>query len=312
MHTASIDNRSVNITAVIVTWNAAKWIEKALHSLQRSSVPPAILVVDNHSTDNTLQLVREQFPAVSILTNSTNLGFGKANNGGISRALQSGAEFVYLMNQDASVAEHTLELLVQSALQHPEFFVLSPAHLDGEGKLLEPAFATYFQRRQNQEKDPEPSHPVRVPFVNAAHWLISRACLETVGGFDPLFFMYGEDNDLLNRVHFHGRYCGVVEQATAFHHRASANRDDRTYLINRRRSEYLIVLKNINRHLVSCVGSVSFTALKRMAKRFFLLRWRSFLLESSVYLSLLFSLRVIIQHRRLCRASAGKRLWLNS
>ena len=207
------------VLVIIVSWSAKKWIRKCLNSVEGSSLPADVLLIDNGSTDGTLTLVRKEFPAVRILEMEDNLGFGAANNRGLRIALDEGYPFAYLLNQDAWLEADTLERLV--AAHKPEWGILSPMQLDARGrrdkrfdkkcgKYIDPALSGYHSD----------SLVVEVPFVMAAHWLLSRRAIETVGGFSPAFRQYGEDDNWIDRLHWHSLRCGVVPAARAVHDRA--------------------------------------------------------------------------------------------
>jgi len=214
------------VYAVIVSWNGASWIQGALDSLQQSRYPVRSLVVDNASSDETVETITSCYPDVELLEMGSNLGFGKANNKGISRALSYGADYVLLLNQDAKVAPETVKQLVNLMELHPDFGIVSPLHLDYEGKQIASRFLPYMAKNAQlisevffgTEKD-----LYEMPFVPAAIWLLSRRMLEGVGGFDPLFFVGGEDNDLCNRARFHGFKVGVSPRALGCHSEGPEN-----------------------------------------------------------------------------------------
>ncbi len=208
-----------NILVIIVTYNAVKWVRKSLKSLERTSLPADVLVVDNGSSDGTLERIRGEFPATRIIETGENLGFGAANNIGLRIALDEGYQFAYLLNQDAWLEPDTLEKLV--AAHKPEWGILSPVQLDRHGRrdrqfdrkcgrAVDAALKGYHNDRQ----------VVEVPFVMAAHWLVSRRAIETVGGFSPAFRQYGEDDNWIDRLHWHKLHCGVVPAARAVHDRS--------------------------------------------------------------------------------------------
>ena len=100
------------VYSVIVTHNGAKWIKKCIDSLLSSELATTIILIDNNSSDKTVEFVSKNFPSVVVLENKLNLGFGKANNLGISYALKKEADFVLLLNQDAYINNQTLKDLV--------------------------------------------------------------------------------------------------------------------------------------------------------------------------------------------------------
>ena len=206
------------VLVVIVTYNALKWVKKCLNSVEKSTLPADVLVIDNGSTDGTLPLIRTDYPRTRIIETGENLGFGAANNRGLRIAHDECYDFVYLMNQDAWLQKDTLEKLV--AAHKPEWGILSPMQLNARGKrdkrfkkkcgkLVDAALKGYHND----------SLVVEVPFVMAAHWLVSREAIATVGGFSPAFTQYGEDDNWIDRLHFHKLRCGVVPAASAVHDR---------------------------------------------------------------------------------------------
>ena len=84
---------SALVYVIIVTYNGLKWIDQCLQSLQESDYSHRVLIVDNCSTDNTVQHVKDKYPEVTFLIQDRNLGFGKANNIGLRYALTHGGEY---------------------------------------------------------------------------------------------------------------------------------------------------------------------------------------------------------------------------
>ena len=207
-----------DVLVIIVTYNALKWVGKCLRSVENSTHPADVVLIDNGSTDGTLPLVRTDFPQVRIVETGENLGFGAANNIGLRMALDEGYSFAYLLNQDAWLEKDTLEKLI--AAHKPDWGVLSPMQMSAHGKRDK-----RFDKKCGKLIDARLSgfHTdtlvVEVPFVMAAHWLVSRRAIETVGGFSPAFKQYGEDDNWLHRLHWHKLQCGVVPAAQAVHDR---------------------------------------------------------------------------------------------
>lgn len=210
---------------IIVTYNAMKWAEKCFSSLRKSSVPVEVIVVDNGSTDGTQDFLKNNFPDVEIHQSGENLGFGKANNLGIEMAYKKGADFFYLMNQDAWIFENSLEELLkvyQNLPKKEEIGILSPMHLDGTEQHLDLFLDKYishnFQNRMISDlylRTPKSSY--EISFINAAHWFLPRNTIEKVGGFNPYFFHYGEDNEYVNRLHFHGKKIFLCPESKVVH-----------------------------------------------------------------------------------------------
>lgn len=228
------------IFVIIVTYNGMKWLAECLNSC----MDYPIVIVDNGSDDDTVAYIKNNYPQTHLLAQEKNLGFGQANNLGISHALTQGADYVFLLNQDAYLQEGCLETLLEVQKGNPQYGILSPIHLNGKGNRLDQNFSNYVSYKNNPDfySDFVLKKPLQaiygVPFVNAAGWLLSRDILETVGGFDPIFFHYGEDDNYCQRARYHDFKIGVVPNAFLFHDRedrekVSPNPVD--YFINRER-----------------------------------------------------------------------------
>jgi GT2 family glycosyltransferase len=217
-----------------------KWLSKCLGSLRQSSLSTDVLVVDNGSTDGTIEYIRSEFPEVQLVATGQNFGFGRANNIGLKKAVAEGYDYVYLLNQDAWVFPQTFERLIAAMEAAPEYGILSPMQLTATEDKMDPRFVRWcpaaawnewMQIRPACETDdlsdavsssiseslPGEIHPVR--FVMAAHWMISRACFTKVGGFSPAFAHYGEDDNYVHRAKYHGFKVGILSVAGAVHDR---------------------------------------------------------------------------------------------
>jgi len=217
--------RSVGVIAIIVTYNGLQWIDRCLGSVADTSGAVHTIVVDNGSTDGTVEEIKSRFPNVELIQPEKNLGFGHANNLGMKIALDRNAEFVFLLNQDAWLQPKALGTLITASRKHPEYGILSPIHLNGAGTGLDFDFSKYVipTNCPGFYSDLALGHirnePYPLPFVNAAAWLVTARCLNVVGGFSPSFFHYGEDDNYIQRCHFHGILVGVSAMALAHHDR---------------------------------------------------------------------------------------------
>jgi GT2 family glycosyltransferase len=159
------------------------------------------------------------------LEENTNLGFGKANNKVISYALKQGAEHVFLLNQDAYLVDNCLEKLIAFQKKNYNYGILSPIHTNSSLSRLDRNFSYYLNYDKNHDfySDYILGNTLQdvydIPFVNAAGWLLSKECLMKVGGFDPIFFHYGEDDNYCQRLLYHGFKIGVIPNALMIHDR---------------------------------------------------------------------------------------------
>lgn len=219
------------VFVVIVTYNGMKWIEECLKSVFNSSVPVSVIVIDNKSSDETIFLLNK-FENVVLLEQQQNLGFGKANNLGLNYAVSQGADFVFLLNQDAFLEKNTIENLINVSKNNPEFGILSPIQLDYSGKLLEYYFFKFmtedtslaFYSDYILKNDLKSVYDV--DFVQAAAWLLPIKTIKKIGGFDPIFYHYGEDNNYCQRLKFHQMKIGVVPSTFIRHDSHKPKRND--------------------------------------------------------------------------------------
>jgi|TARA_B110000091_G_scaffold211656_1_gene256734 GT2 family glycosyltransferase len=202
------------VHVVIVTYNGMNWLKNCLDSVLNSSIPLKVVVVDNNSSDSTVSFIKNNYSEIVLVAQTTNLGFGAANNLGISYALNNSSDFIFLLNQDTFLYPETIERLIEVSLKNKEFGVISPIHLNGLGNDFDLNFLNYMQKNTKilfeAFKNNFSKSIYEVPFVNAAAWLLPRKTIETVGGFDPLFFHYGEDDNYCQRILFHKFKVGVV------------------------------------------------------------------------------------------------------
>lgn len=241
---------SVKVYLIIVTYNAMKWAERCFSSLRISSVSVNCIVIDNGSADGTQDFIKTNFPEVDFIQSQQNLGFGKANNLGIEKAYKEGADFFYLMNQDAWIYEDSIEKLLNVYNAYPnkeEIGILSPMHLDGSEKLLDRHFEVYLSRNTQTNRllsnlylnNLKPSY--EIDFINAAHWFLPKKTIENIGGFSPYFFHGAEDYDYVNRVKYFGKKIVLCTESKVvhdaiqdYHQRKSAQETSQNHRISMR------------------------------------------------------------------------------
>lgn len=219
------------VYTIVVTYNGMQWIEKCLNSLIHSNLRNHnIIVVDNNSTDETVEFIRKNFPSVELILPGLNLGFGKANNLGLTIALENDCDYAFLLNQDAWIQSDTIEKMIQIQETQPEFGILSPIHLNAD-KSLDQNFSRFiFEDNKSPffldaftKNSFSSVYPCK--YINAASWLISRNCLLANGGFMPLFTHYGEDNNYCQRVLKSGLSIGFIPGVTIIHDRGERKRN---------------------------------------------------------------------------------------
>ena len=207
-------------TVVIPNYNGMQYIDACLKSLQKSTVPLKIILVDNGSTDGSLNCVRENYPDVRIIAFPENTGFSKAVNAGI---LAADTEFVLLLNNDTVVDERMAEYL-ENAMEADEgcfsaaarmCSLSAPEKLDGAGDFY-CALGWAFARGKDQPAD-RYLEPGRVFSACAGAAIYRRSLFLKIGYFDENHFAYLEDIDIGYRANIYGYPNQYVPQAVVYH-----------------------------------------------------------------------------------------------
>lgn len=256
-----MENRKVCI--IIVSYNFEPWIDKCLPSVFSSTVPATVMVIDNNSNDNTVARIKQDYPQVILIENKDNLGFGKANNVGLSYALKNNFDFAFLLNQDAWIEKDMLEKLIVASERNPDFGIISPVHLSSDGTSLDHGFADYSKKKTIEELPQSSSKLVELPFVNAAFWLLPIETVKNIGGFSPLFYHYGEDRNYILRTQFHNYKIGYLPNAFATHDRQNRKVSNKAFMY----AEYVYFmseLANINYSLPKATAYSVLAAKKKM------------------------------------------------
>lgn len=251
-----------------------KWIDRCLCSLISSSCTVDIIVIDNLSTDGTIQHIQTNYPEVELHCMKQNLGFGTGNNVGLKMAIERKANYVFLLNQDAWVETDTIKNLVTAQQHKPQYGILSPVHLNGTGSDFDDHFYQYLLRAEDQqqlqnflEKKNTVNPILTVPFVNAAAWCISAACINKTGGFDPLFFHYGEDDNYISRAKHKNFLIGVLLNERIYHDRSSTSAGKRIDLkkqVHSQLTQFLVYASDTSR------GNFKWFMFKRAVRHFLL------------------------------------------
>jgi GT2 family glycosyltransferase len=203
----------MKIYIIIVTYNGEQWIRKCLENLSKSTLKCETIIVDNYSNDNTVSIVNE-YSNIILLKQSKNLGFGVANNIGLRYAMHENADYCLLINQDVYIDSTVIENLIKIHKSNNDYGVISPMHLDGTGTNLDKNFKDYISQSNSLMSDLILNKKLKkiyeVPFVNAAFWLLTSQVLNNIGGFDPIFYHYAEDNNYCQRLKYHNYKVGIV------------------------------------------------------------------------------------------------------
>lgn len=212
----------MKLFVIVVTYKGKQWYDRCFTSLRESTIPLQTIVVDNASNDGSVEYIKGHYPEIHLIESKDNLGFGKGNNLALRYAYEQGCDFVFLLNQDAWLDDaDALNKLVSLSQRHPEYGIISPMHISPDKQslnmMLEYGHTVYSKRILSDLYCGTVKEIYQTNYVNAAAWLLPRKTLSELGGFDPLIFHYGEDDDYLNRARYHGIKVGLSLDSRIVH-----------------------------------------------------------------------------------------------
>ena len=214
----------MNVVAVVVSWNGREDTLDALESLRGIDT----VVVDNGSVDGSADAIAERFPDVELIRAGVNLGFAGGNNAGIRRALDRGADWVLLVNNDATVEPGLVEALAAAAESRPDAGVLACKVLYADSDRLWYAgagFNPYLGRSRHERfgKPDEPGTLRDTARATGAGMAVSRAAIDAAGLLDEEFFLYAEDLEWCLRIQAAGFAVVYVPEARVRHRVTAAS-----------------------------------------------------------------------------------------
>ncbi len=233
----------IDLSIIIVNYNVKEFLLNLLDSIKHASknISTEIIVVDNNSDDDSIQLLKNKFPSVITIENKINVGFGIANN----QALEiCKGKYILLINPDTLVREDTFEKMINYLSKNKDIGLAGCKVLNPDGSLqlacrrsfpkpwvsftkvtglssLFPKsklFAKYNLTYLDENKSYE------VDAVSGSFMMLTRETYEKVGGFDTDFFMYGEDLDLCYRVQKNGYKVFYVNETEIIHYKGESTK----------------------------------------------------------------------------------------
>lgn len=217
-----------NLVVVIPNWNGADRIAECLSSLGAQTLTHEIVVVDNGSTDNSVAIIEEDFPAVTLLKNAVNIGFAGGVNTGIRYAIKNGFEAIALLNDDAVADTSWLEVLAESMKSYPEAGIVTGKllgidkfHIDSTGDIYT-TWGIPFPRGRDETDTGQYDESAWVFGASGGASLYRTAMLDEIGLFDEDFFAYYEDVDLSFRAQLAGWKVRYEPRAEAYHATSSS------------------------------------------------------------------------------------------
>jgi GT2 family glycosyltransferase len=214
------------VWAVVVNWNGLEVLEPCLSTLLASSYPNLrVLLVDNASTDGSAELARQSFPSVVLAEQGSNRGYAAGVNAGLKLALEEGADYVLLLNNDIEIDEGAVAALVEAAREHPKSAFVGPMiyYADRPDVIWSAGGSVSFwtgniRHIGLREKDAGQYGTLRrVDYVTACAVLASAKAVRAVGPMDEAYYMYNEDTDWCVRAGRAGYDVLVAPGAKIWH-----------------------------------------------------------------------------------------------
>ncbi|MBI3667702.1 MAG: glycosyltransferase family 2 protein [Acidobacteria bacterium] len=209
-----------SVWAVVLNCNGASWLKRCLGSLLACSYPRLqLLMVDNASTDGSVALARRISSRIEVIENNSNLGFCAGNNAAIDYALQRGADYVALLNNDTYAEPDWLDRLVEVGEAHPQVGILGPVQLVFDGDQFNSWTTSALAHLLKALERDESGAWLPVEWVEGSCLVAKRRVLERIGRLDPIFFIFFEEIDLCRRARAAGFQVAIVPSSRIHHHR---------------------------------------------------------------------------------------------
>lgn len=208
------------VYVVLLVWNNWRDTVGCLNSLQGMGCGNwRAVIVDNGSTDDSVQRIRESHPTAMFIENGRNLGFAGGCNAGIRQAIEDGADYVWLLNADTTVEKDALGAMVNRAMQEPTigavgsviYWMDEPSKVQAWGGGYVNFWIGRSRHFGKRVVDSE------LEFITAASMLIPRQALTSVGLLDEGFFMYWEDSDYCYRMREAGWRIATAPDSVVYH-----------------------------------------------------------------------------------------------
>ncbi len=216
------NEKSLRVLVLILNWNGADDTVQLIQNLQNVEYPFFdILVIDNDSSDNSVNKIHKAFSEIEIIQTDSNLGYAGGNNVGLRIAIERAYDYVLILNNDLTVAPDIVDLLLDAFRKDTRIAIAGPKiyRTDKPEELFYPAWKIdlnkwLFYRAGNA---PDPSGITDVDFVQGCAMMLRTVFIEEVGMFDERFHLYCEDADLAVRARVEDWRTVEVEATSAWH-----------------------------------------------------------------------------------------------
>ncbi len=237
------------VCVIIVNWNGKEHLQKCLPSLQAQSYTDCqIIVVDNGSTDGSVDYIKQSFPNIKIIQLNENRLFAGGNNAGIQEAFKyPGIKYIALLNNDTIAEKNYLSEMMRVMENNPHIGICAskmlsmnnPRNIDSTGHIFG-RWGAIIERGHNEVDNGQYDNKLEVVGACAGACLYRRTMLEDIGLFDEGFKIYYEDAELSWRAYKKGWPSRYVPRAIVYHKRGASSESKRAIRHNNR----LLLLRN--------------------------------------------------------------------
>ena len=279
----------MQLSVIILNYNVRYFLEQCILSVQKAleGIDGEIIVVDNASSDDSCEMMKDKFPNIKLIENATNLGFPKGNNIGVAQAK---GEYICILNPDTVVAEDTFAKILNSKFQIPnsQLGIIGCKLIDGTGNFLPeskrgvPApwvaftkifglykISNYFGKYYAQHLSENQSG--KVDILVGAFMMMKREFYLEVGGFDENCFMYSDDIDLSYLVLKTGKSNYYFHETSVIHYKGESTVRDGTYMKRFREAMQFFYKKHFKKSwffdLMMLFGTFIFSFLKKIQQK---------------------------------------------
>jgi GT2 family glycosyltransferase len=219
---SSMSENDPNVAVVVPNWNGADSLSACLDSLLAQSIPLRVIVVENGSTDSSIELL-EKYSDIEIILHDTNKGFAGGVNAGFRRAIDDGLKYVATLNNDAVADKDWLENLVYILDKNPKVGIVTSKLLTADGKRLDSTgdyltiWGLPYPRGRGESNIDKYDGETEIFGASGGASLYRSKALQEIGLFDEDFFAYYEDVDLSFRAQLAGWKVRYQPKAVVYH-----------------------------------------------------------------------------------------------
>ena len=279
----------IRIFFIIPFYNGDRYIEVCLQSIFKNANESfEVIIVNNSDRPTKIKRIVKDFKNVTVIDTETRIGFAKANNLGAKVAIESGAEYIICLNQDTILHKNAISEMIKPLIESYSIVITAPIPYSYDFTKIESFFIKWYLTQcpdlLNDALNNNLKTKYEVQYISGACFAIRSNFIQKYGFFDPIYFMYAEDEDLCRRVKYLGYKIVIVPNAKfAHYHTHTSGEEEHQKMIKlwQRHSRAIYQLKNIK--------DPFYNAISRLMYKYFI-----------DYISLIIRFKFITLYRNMC------------